>query len=84
MSSENGDDHNLSGRVSALESWRHETETKLALQEVSDNYAKARFDNVEKRLDNIDSHISKVVWLILTAIIGAFMAFLVSGGFNLG
>lgn len=43
-----------------------------------------RHSSIVKRLDRIDGHISKLVWLIVTAIVGAFMAFLISGGLNIG
>ncbi|UQS95100.1 hypothetical protein Pam3_29 [Pseudanabaena phage Pam3] len=36
------------------------------------------------RLDKIDGHISKLVWLILSAIVGALLTFLIRGGFHVG
>lgn len=39
-----------------------------------------RHSSVIKRLDKIDSHISKLMWLIVTAIVGGFMAFVINGG----
>ena len=41
-----------------------------------------RHKTIVSRLDKIDTHINKLVWLILTGIIGAILAFLVKGGFN--
>lgn len=55
--------------------------TKLEVESAVDH---ERHENILKRLDRIDGHISKLVWLIITAIIGAFMAFLVRGGFHVG
>lgn len=55
--------------------------TKLEVKSAVDH---ERHDNIIKRLDRIDGHINKLVWLIITAIIGAFMAFLVRGGFHVG
>ena len=78
------DPHRLVARVTNLENWRHEVDTERAVYDLKGEHANKQFDSIEKRLDKIDAHISKMVWLILTAIIGAFMAFLISGGFNLG
>jgi len=84
MTNDTSDPHRVAARVTELEQWRHKVDTERAVHDERDRYAKERFDNVEKRLDKIDSHISRVVWLVLTAIIGALMAFLISGGFSLG
>lgn len=48
--------------------------TKLEVNSAVDH---ERHKNILKRLDRIDGHISKLVWLIITAIIGAFMTFLI-------
>lgn len=55
--------------------------TKLEVKSAVDH---ERHENILKRLDRIDGHISKLVWLIITAIIGAFMTFLIRGGFHVG
>lgn len=55
--------------------------TKLEVKFAVDH---ERHENILKRLDRIDGHISKLVWLIITAIIGAFMTFLIRGGFHVG
>lgn len=41
-----------------------------------------RHSSVIKRLDKIDGHISKLMWLIVTAIVGGFMAFVINGGLS--
>lgn len=41
-----------------------------------------RHSAVIKRLDKIDGHISKLVWLIMAAIVGGFMTFILNGGLS--
>lgn len=55
--------------------------TKLEVKSAVDH---ERHENILKRLDKIDGHIARLVWLIITAIIGAFMVFLIRGGFHVG
>ena len=38
--------------------------------------------NVEKRLSSIEGGVSKLTWLIITALVVALMAFIVGGGLN--
>jgi hypothetical protein len=76
------DPHRLAVRVKDLENWRHELDTDRAVEAERSLYTSKRFDSIEKRLDKIDSHVSRVVWLIVTAIIVAVMGFMISGGFN--
>jgi len=42
----------------------------------------AEFKRVHDRLDKIDGNISKVVWLVLAAVIGGFLSFMMQGGFG--
>jgi hypothetical protein len=39
----------------------------------------ARFNQIDGRLDKIDGHIARLVWLIIAAIIGGFMSFVMQG-----
>ena len=59
-------------------------EDRVSKLEIKSAVDHERHSSVILRLDKIDGHISKLVWLIMTAIIGAFMAFLMSGGMSLG
>lgn len=43
-----------------------------------------RHKSIVKRLDRIDGHINKLMWLIIAAIIGGLMQFMFSGGLNAG
>lgn len=59
-------------------------EERVAKLEIKSAVDFERHDSVIKRLDKIDGHVAKLVWLIVAAILGAFMTFLVRGGFNVG
>lgn len=76
------DNTKLEDRIQSLETWRTTVDRERAVEGVRGEHSNQRFDSIEKRLDRIDSHIGRVVWLIVTAIITAAMAFLVSGGFH--
>lgn len=43
-----------------------------------------RHGSVIKRLDRIDGHVSKLIWIIITAIVAAFMTFILKGGLIIG
>jgi len=58
----------LTLRVSRLE-------TNSAVDEV-------RYDSIKSRLDKIDGHMGKLVWLIILAIGSGFMTFVLKGGLN--
>lgn len=68
-------------RVRELEGWR---QTFDALNAERRQQAEKEFRAVHDRLDKIDSHIARLVWMVLSGIIGAFLAFMFSGGLNVG
>lgn len=62
----------------------HKLEERVSKLEVKSAVDHERHSTIVKRLDRIDGHISKLVWLIIAAIIGAFMTFIIGGGLNVG
>ncbi|WP_127523560.1 hypothetical protein [Mesorhizobium sp. Z1-4] len=72
----------IESRVAALEQWKNAQTTAQAVDGERRKYMETRFNELEKRLDRIDGHISKVVWIVISAIGMGFMAFVVSGGLN--
>ena len=68
---------NADDKIKELEMWRHEQDTKTAL-------SKQSFANIEKRLDKIDTHINKLVWLIIASILAGVLGFIMKGGLNAG
>lgn len=58
-------------------------EERLVVLEISAAVESERYMSILKRLDKIDSHVGRLVWLILGGIIAAFIAFVVGGGLTL-
>ena len=58
-------------------------ETERAVSEEKRKFMEARFNQIDRRLEKIDGHISRLVWLIIAAIMGAGMSFVMSGGMPL-
>ena len=54
-------------------------ETDRAGNEEKQKRLETRFNQIDKRLDRIDALISRLVWLIVAAIIGGFMSFVLKG-----
>lgn len=67
----------LASRVSALE-------TRAAVDDERYLSIQRRFDDTDKKLGNIDGHISKLVWVVVVAIVGAFIKFAMDGGLKIG
>lgn len=64
--------------------WQRDIERRLTTLERDHAVDGERYRNIEKRLDRIDGHIAKLVWLIIAAIVGGLMAFIMQGGLNVG
>lgn len=72
----------LERRLDALENWRNEVQADLKADAVRREWMDAKFKNLDERLNKIDGHISKLVWLILAALITGVMGFILSGGLS--
>ena len=66
-------------RLSSLELTMSAMETERAVSEEKRKFMEARFNHIDRRLEKIDGHISRLVWLIIAAIVGAAMSFLIQG-----
>lgn len=60
-------------RISAVEK-------RVSALEIISAVETERFNSLINRLDRIDGHIGKLVWLVIAAILGAFMSFVIKGG----
>ncbi|MEY8828056.1 hypothetical protein AB9K34_06525 [Sedimentitalea sp. XS_ASV28] len=69
----------LEKRVVAVEAAIAAIETDRAVNEEKRKFMEARFNQIDRRLDKIDGHISRLVWLIIAAILGGFMSFAMQG-----
>ena len=68
-------------RLSSIELTVAAMETERAVGEEKRKFADARFIHIDRRLEKIEGHISRLVWLIIAAILGAFMSFVMQGNF---
>lgn len=66
-------------RITAIEKATVAIERELAIAEEKRKFVEQRFNEVDRRLDRIDGHVSRLVWLIIAAIIGGFMSFVMKG-----
>ena len=67
-------------RLTSLELTVAAIETDRAVSEEKLKFMNARFDQIDRRLEKIDGHISRLVWLIIAAMVGGLMSFLMKGG----
>lgn len=73
-------DSEIEQRVRSLENWRNEQKTVLAVGAERRKHMDTRFGQLEGRLDKIDGHVSKLVWMVFGLIIASVLGFLLSGG----
>ena len=67
-------------RLTSLELTVAAMETERAVSEEKRKFMEARFNQIDRRLEKIDGHVSRLVWLIIAAIVGGVMSFLLQGG----
>lgn len=63
----------VDGRLHDIEKRMASVEQKSAIDEVHRS-------NVEKRLSGIEGTLQKLVWLVITSLVGAIMYFIIGGG----
>lgn len=71
----------LRARVVALENWRVQRDIESARHDERWKHMDDKIDHVGKKVDKISSDLSRIMWLVLSGIILAVVAFLVKGGF---
>jgi len=71
----------LRARVVALEAWRVQRDIESARHDERWRHMDEKIEQVGKKVDKISSDMSRVVWLLITGIIMAAVAFMVRGGF---
>lgn len=65
---------NVEERVLALENKTSNHEIRLAV-------AENNIDQINRKLDKIDANLSKVLWIMIAAVVGAVLKLVISGGF---
>ena len=72
--------NDISRRVKGLEEWRNEVTTVQAVDDERRKHMDAKFTSLERRFDRVDGHISKLVWLVVAAIVAGVAQSLMMGG----
>lgn len=63
-------------RLSVLETWRIQ-------RDIADARKDEQFTSMKVDLTSIKSTLSRIVWLLVTGLIGGFIAFVMKGGLNI-
>lgn len=71
-------------RIEAAHARLNTLEPRVSKLERDGAVGEERFKHIQNALDRIQSSIGRVVWIILTAVIGGIMAFVMGGGLNGG
>ncbi|ARB06107.1 hypothetical protein FDH38_gp053 [Dinoroseobacter phage vB_DshS-R5C] len=67
-------------RITALELWKAEQATFLAVREERDKHLDRRFDKLEQGVDEVKGYLLKIVWVIVLGILGSLVMFIINGG----
>ncbi len=71
--------HRMDARLTKIEAAIIRLETERAVNQEKQKFMEGRFNQIDTKLGRIDGHISRLVWLIIAAIVGAFMSFILQG-----
>lgn len=85
----------LEREVDIIKEWKQKMDTHTALTERQFEYLDQRFDTLEKKgdankkeldekLEKLNANFGRIAWLIITAIVGAFMTWVFTGGLQRG
>jgi len=80
-------EHQLSShdqRLQSLEGIVSEAKTDRAVRAERDKHLDRRFDKIEKDVGDVKGYLLRIVWLLVTGIIVAFITFMVNGGLGIG
>lgn len=69
-------------RLDTVEKDLHQVKSSVSNLHTQEAVDRVHRDNVEKRLSSIEGGVSKLTWLIITALVVALMAFIVGGGLS--
>ena len=67
-------------RLNVLEQWQRMSEIDDARRDGKWINVDKRFDDLDKKIGNISNILSKIMWIFITSIIVAGVAFIVAGG----
>lgn len=69
-------------RLSAVEAWRSQSTTEIAVRAERDKHLDRRFDKIEESVNEVKGYLLKIVWIILLGILSALITFIIRGGLN--
>ncbi|MEJ5081039.1 hypothetical protein [Ochrobactrum sp. MYb379] len=79
----NAIEHILTGivpRITTLEQWQRQSEIAGARTDEKWKNVDRRFDDLDKKIEKVSGILSKIMWLVISGLIMAFVAFLIGGG----
>lgn len=79
----NAAEHQLTAlipRITALEQWQRQVEIADARQDERWKQVDNRFNDLDKKIDKISGILSKLMWIVISGLGAALVAFVVNGG----
>lgn len=76
-------EHNLTGlvpRITTLELWQRQSEIADARTDEKWKSVDKRFDDLDSKIDKVSGVLTKIMWLVISGLIMALIAFIVNGG----
>lgn len=70
-------------RIKSLEAEQISYKVYMAREEERDKALQSRLGGIEKSLEGIKGGFTKLLWIIGTGVVGAFIAFIMNGGLRL-
>lgn len=67
-------------RLTALEQWQRKAEITDARSDEKWKNVDKRFDDLDGKIEKVSGILSKIMWLVISGLIMAFVAFLIGGG----
>ncbi|ANH04999.1 hemolysin XhlA family protein [Shinella sp. HZN7] len=72
----------LHARIEKAHDRLDEMDNRVTVLERNEAVSGERMSVIQSSLIKIDNNISRIVWIFVTAVIGAFAAFVLKGGLN--
>lgn len=75
--------HKVEVEIIGLNSQMSELRTRLAVKDERERHVDEKLRAIKEDVDGLKSAVNKVLWLVVAAIIGGLMQFILRGGLNL-
>ncbi|URQ76156.1 MAG: hypothetical protein NBV76_05195 [Candidatus Ochrobactrum gambitense] len=67
-------------RITALELWQRQSEIADARTDEKWKNVDNRFNDLDKKIDKVSGVLQKIMWLVISGLVMALVAFIVNGG----